>query len=260
MRHLGLWFYNLKNAPNGMAATNYYDDLFSRLIGDGVPQQIAVERVATAYLDGKPSPVGKKKLTKKERDSFFWASDVVKRCSHDAWDGEAMSLALARYLGQEPVAADGLVTRVAREAPEALIRAVRRSELVLKPHSPRRAELDQAGSESEAVGELCRVLDVFAGAHRERVLALEAHKSKLAELSVFDLLLYASLYAFEVLVPRNFNVKTPAPPSGANAQVAWDALSDLLAWKLAEGSTSSPKLTDDSIGRSIARHLRPVLF
>ena len=34
-----------------------------------------------------------------------------------------MSLALARYLGQEPVAADGLVTRVAREAPEALIRA-----------------------------------------------------------------------------------------------------------------------------------------
>lgn len=62
--------------------------------------------------------------------------------------------------------------------------------------SPRRAELDQAGSESEAVGELCRVLDVFAGAHRERVVVLEAHKAKLAELSVFDLLLYASLYAF----------------------------------------------------------------
>lgn len=241
-------------------ATNYYDDLFVRLIGDGVPQWIAVERVATAYLDGKPLPVGKKKLSKKERDSLFWASDVVKSCPSEAWGGEAMSLALARYLRQEAVAADGLVTRVAREAPEALIRAVRRSGLVLSPHSPRRIELDEAGPESEAVAELCRVLDVFTGAHRERVAALDAQKAKLAELSVFDLLLYASLYAFEVLVPRDFNVKAPVPPSGADVQVAWDALGDLLVWKFAESSTSSLKLTDESIGRSLARHLRPILF
>lgn len=241
-------------------ATNYYDDLFVRLIGDGVSQRIAVERVGTAYLDGRPLPVGKRKLTKKERDSLFWSSDVVKGCPPDAWGAEAMSLALARYLGQEPVTADRLVPRVAREAPEALIRAVRHSGLVLNPHSPRRAELDQAASECEAVAELCRVLDLFALAHRERVAALEAQKAQLAGLSVFDVLIYASLYAFEVLVPRDFTVKLPAPPSGADVQVAWDALSDLLAWKLAGASGSSLKLTDDSIGRSIARHLRPVLF
>ncbi|MBE7524452.1 MAG: hypothetical protein HS109_19020 [Burkholderiales bacterium] len=248
------------NARNGMAVTNYYDDLFSRLIGDGVPLPTVIERVAGSYLDGKPLPIGKKKLTKKERDSLFWASEVVKGCPPDAWPREAMSLALARYFGQEAVAADGLVTRVAREAPEALIRAVRRSGLVLSPHSPRRVELDQAGSESEAVAELCRVLDVFTGAHGERVAALEAQKVQLAALSVVDLLLYASLYAFEVLVPRDFKVKALAPPSRVDLELAWDALSDLLAWKLAEASTSSLKLTDDSIGRSIARHLRPVLF
>ena len=66
-------------------ATNYYDDLFVRLIGGGVSQRIAVERVATAYLDGRPLPVGKRKLTKKERDSLFWSSDVVKGCPPDAW-------------------------------------------------------------------------------------------------------------------------------------------------------------------------------
>lgn len=241
-------------------ATNYYDDLFVRLIGDGVSQRIAVERVGTAYLDGKPLPVGKRKLTKKERDSLFWSSDVVKGCPPDAWGAEAMSLALARYLGQEPVTADRLVTRVAREAPEALIRAVRHSGLVLNPHSPRRAELDEAASECEAVAELCGVLDVFTGAHRERVAALEAQKAQLAALSVFELLLYASLYAFEVLVPKDFNVKAPAPSSGADVQVTWDALGDLLAWKLAEAGTSSLKLTDDNIGRSLARHLRPILF
>lgn len=243
-----------------MAATNYYDDLFSRLIGDGVPLPAVIERVAGAYLDGKPLPLGKKKLTKKERDILFWASDVVKGCPPDAWGGEAMSLALARYLGQEPVAADGLVTRVAREAPEALIRAVRHAGLVLNPQSPRRVELGQAAYESEAVAEICRVLDLFALAHRERVVALEAQKAQLAELSVFDLLIYASLYSFEVLVPGDFKVKALAPPSRVDLELAWDALGDLLAWKLAEANASSLKLTDDSIGRSIARHLRPVLF
>jgi len=243
-----------------MATTNYYDDLCARLIGDGVPLPAVIERVAGAYLDGKPSPVGKKTLTKKERDSLFWASDVMKGCPPDAWSAEAMSLALSRYLGQEPVTADGLVRRVARAAPEALIRAVRQSGLVLKPHSARRAELDQVASESEAVAGICRVLDLFAPAYRERVAALEARKAQLAGLSVFDLLLYASLYAFEVLVPRDFTVKAPAPPSGADVQLAWDALSELLAWKLAGAASSSLKLTDDSIGKSNARHLRPVLF
>ncbi len=241
-------------------ATNYHDDLFSRLIGGGVPLPVAVERVAGAYLDGKPLQVGKRKLTKKERDSLFWSSNVVKECLPDSWNAEAMVLALARYLGQESVAAEGLVTRVAREAPDALTRAVRYSALVLKSHSPRRAELDRAASESEAVAKLCRVLDLFVLAHRERIAAVEVQKARLAGLSVFDLLIYASLYAFEVLVPRDFEAKAPIPPAGADLQLAWDALNDLLAWKLAGASISSLKLADDSIGKSVARHLRPILF
>ena len=163
-------------------APNYFDDLLLRLNGSGVPLPVAVERVATAYLDGKPLRVGKKKLTKRERDSLFWSSDVVKGCPPDAWNGEAMVLALARYLGQEIVAAEGLVTRVAREAPDALIRAVRYSGLVLKPHSLRRVELEQAAAEGEAVAEPCRVLDLFALAHRERVAAVEVQKARLVGL------------------------------------------------------------------------------
>ena len=52
----------------------------------------------------------------------------------------------------------------------------------------------------------------------------------------------------------------PAPPAGVDCQLAWDALSNLLAWKLAGASSPSLRLTDDSIGRSIAQHLRPLLF
>jgi hypothetical protein len=240
--------------------TNYYDDQFLRLSVGGVPLPIAVERVAGAYLDGKPLAVGKKKLSKKERDSLFWSSSAVKDCPPGSWNAEAMVLALARYLGQEPVAAEGLAARVAREAPDALIRAVRYSGLVLNPHSWRRAELKHAAAESEAVAELCPALDLFGLAHRERIVALGARLARLAELSVFDLLIYASLYAFEAPVPRDFKAKAPGPPAGGDLQLAWDALNHLLKWKLAGASSSSLKVADDSIGRSVARHVRPILF
>jgi len=243
-----------------MAATNYFDDVFLRLTSRGLRLPVAVEQAATAYVDGKPLRLGKKKLTRRERDSLFWSSNVVKNCPPDAWNTEGMVLALARYLGQEPVAAEGLMTRVAREAPDAMIRAVRYSRLVSNPHSPRRTELDQAAAESESLSELCRVLVLFAVAHRERVAAVEAQKARLAGLSTFDVLLYASVYAFGALVPRDFKAKAFVSPAGADLQVSWDALNDLLAWKLAGASGSSLKLTDESIGRSIADHLRPLLF
>lgn len=241
-------------------ASNYYDSQFARLSGDGVPLAVAYERVASAYLDGKPLGVGKTKYTKKERDSLFWSSDVVKDCPPAAWNTESMTLALARYFGQEPVTADGLAVRVACVAPDALIRAAKFSALVLNPQSQRRVELDHAASVSEAVAELCRVLDLFAVAHRERVAAVEAQKARLATLSVFELLIYASFYAFEVLVPTAFKAKMISPSARGDLELVWDALSDLLAWRLAGASLSSLKLTDDSIGRSLARHLSPILF
>ena len=241
-------------------STNYYDDLFVRLSQGGDTVPVAIPRVATTYLDGKPQLVGKKKITKKERDSLFWSSEAVKECPPDSWRAEAMVLALARYLGQVPVAVDGLAIRVAQEAPDALIRAIRFSGLVLNPGSPKRSEVEQAATGSESVAELCRVLDLFGVAHRERVAALETHKAELADLSVFDLLIYASLYAFELLVPRDSKAKVPASPASNELQLAWDALNDLLAWKLAGASSASLQLTDASIGRSAAKHLQPILF
>ena len=109
---------------------DYFDNLFLRLRDHGVPLPVAVERVATA-LDGKPLSVGKKKPSKKERDRLFWSSNVVKNCPAESWNADTMVLALARYVGQEAVAAEGLMARVAREAPGALICAVRYSRVVL---------------------------------------------------------------------------------------------------------------------------------
>ena len=61
-------------------------------------------------------------------------------------------------------------------------------------------------------------------------------------------------------MPRDFETRTPAPGTGTDLQVAWNAINDLLAWKLEGAEASSLKLTDADIGRSVATHLRPILF
>jgi len=250
---------NMTGTPGDASGRNYYDALFDRLsVRPSTP--LPVESVAEAYLDGKPQVLRKKRTTRRERDRLFWSSRPVIECPSDSWNSEVMVLALARYLGQEPVAAAGLVSRVAKVAPAALVRAVRYSGLVLNQHSPRRTELDEAAVGQAEVLELCRVLTIFDLAYRHRLATLHMQKALLSDLSAFDLLVYASLYAFERLVPRDFETRTLSPATSADSQVAWDAINDLLAWKLKGTEASSLKLSDDDIGRSVVAHLRPILF
>lgn len=239
---------------------NYYDDLATRALGQGHPLEEAIERAASAYLDGKPQTQGKRKLTRRERDNQFWLSRTVKNCPTSAWSTEPMVLALARYLSQEQLAVKGLVNAVAQIAPDALIRAVRYSGLVLNEQPLRRAELTLAGASCPAVRELCRVLDIFDQAHQLRVDAVQAEKDRLTHLSAFDFLLYASLYAFECLVGKDIAAMKARQATESRTELAWHAINDLLAWKLETADESSLKLNDADIGLSVARHLRPILF
>lgn len=247
-------------ASNNTTPRNYYDDLATHAVGNGHSIEAAIERAASAYLDGKPQTQGKRKLTRRERDSQFWLSRTVKDCPASAWTTETMVLALARYLSQEQLAVEGLINAVAQIAPDALIRAVRYSGLVLNRQSPRRAELTQTGASCPAVGELCRVLDIFGLAHRLRVAAVQIEKDRLTDLSTFDFLVYASLYAFECLVGNDIASMKAGQGDESRTELAWRAINDLLAWKLETTDESSLKLNDASIGPSLARHLRPILF
>lgn len=249
---------NMNLTPRRTSGGNYYDELFERASGSSVP--FAIESVAVAYLDGKPRLLRNQKTTKRARDGLFWSSRPVAECPPESWNSEFMVLALARYLGQEPVVAVGLLSRVAKVAPAALVRAVRYSGLVLNQHSPRRTELEEAAVGQAEVLELSRVLTIFDLAYRDRMATLHKQKTLLADLSIFDLLIFASLYAFEQLVPRDFGIPTVGSTTAVDSQVAWDAINDLLAWKLESEETSSLRLSGDDIGRSVAAHLRPILF
>ena len=247
-------------ADTGPQASNYFDRLLARAVADGRADSEARKLVFEAYLDGKPNRTGRQKWTRSDRDALFWSSRIVAECNEADWSAEPAVLALAGYLGQAKVSIPGLVRGLAGVAPIALVLAARRSELVLCADSPHRLELADAVGVNEALAELCRVLDIFTGAHRERVVELDRCKADLVDLSAFDLLALASLYGFEHLVPHNLTGKSAVESADERIESRWQAINQLLLWKLQTAPPKTAKLDDDSIGRSLQQHLVPLLF
>lgn len=232
---------------------------FQRLIDSGANASLAAEKTALAYLDSTPARNGKP-LTRAEHHAAFWSSSFLTDLPAQAWQSQAMMLALAQYMGQERVSNMAMLANLAAVAPDVLVRAVRCSGLVLMQHSPRRTELDLVAVSNPRIGELCKVLDLFDKAHRQRAIAVLMWQSMLAELSPLELLNYASLYAFEHWVPARFNQAGPSADAQANSSEDWDAVNDILLWKLANCADDSTRLTDAVIGAALAQHLSPFLF
>lgn len=241
-------------------AQTHYDRLYDEFVNLGESSTMAQELVAEAYLDGKPRARGKKKITRFERDTAFWTSEFLHAVPADNWKSHPLTLALARYFTQEQVSNSGLLAHIAAMAPDVVERAVRYSGLVLSQDSPRRFELAQISGLAPAILDLCRVLDIFGHAHRERVEAVNVLKDRLSELSPFDLIVYASLYAFEHLVSGYLDVPRRSEGADAQLQENWEAINELLTWKLTTAPESTLKLTEAAIASSLAEHFSPILF
>ncbi len=233
--------------------------MYVDLIESGELANVAMEKVVQDYLDGKPRNRAKKKITQGERNAAFWLSEFVNTVPVESWRSDLLTLALTRYLCQEKVANMELLGRIATVAPDAVCSAVRYAGLVLKPDSPWRIELDRIALTTPGVAELCCVLKIFGHAHSERIATVEKWKVALSALSPFELLIYSSLYAFEHLVPRRFDMPTMVEGADTWMQEAWDAINDLIIWKL-KTSDASVNLKEARIGPSLAKHLSPFLF
>lgn len=249
-----------KAAAAGPNESNYFDRLLARAAAEGKSAAEARKLAFEAYLDGKPNRTGQKKWTRSDRDALFWASRTVAECTAAEWSAETAVLALASYLSQTKVSLPGLVRRLAGLAPDALTLAARRSELVLTDDSPHRQDLAEAGADSNAVAEFCRVLDIFTGAHRQRLADLDRCRAVLSDLGAFDLLVLASLYAFEHLVPHDLFGKSAVESADERVEGRWHAINQLLLWKLATAPVGTTKLDEASLVRSLQKHLVPLLF
>lgn len=242
------------------AGGGYFDRLSRRLLDEGYSPFDARQAAFDAYLDGKPQASRKLKPTRHERDSWFWGSELVGRCGPEDWCTESGALVLARYLAQARVLIGGLVEGVARTAPQALVVAMRRARLVLTPDSPHLQDLRSASALSPDVEESLRVHDVLVAAHRERQVELARCQAAVADTTAFELLVLASLHAYEVLVPHSMTGQSFVEEHQGRLDVHWDAINDLLAWKLRDAPLESLTLVDERMGRSLKRYLSPLLF
>jgi len=105
--------------------------------------------------------------------------------------------------------------------------------------------------------EFIRVCHFFDQDNRERVAEVEIYRAPLIELSPLELLTYASLYAFEYLIPKEFSQDKNADNNVM--QATWDAINDALIWKLTT-TEDTFHISEKTIGNSLREHLSPFLF
>lgn len=242
------------------AGNDYFDQLHRRLLDSGRSPFEAHQAVFDAYLDDKPQAARQHKTKRADRDRWFWTSALLRECGPRDWGSEAGMLALARYLSQNENLVDGLADSLARTVPQALVTAMRRSRLVLRPDASHMSALRAASASSPLVNEALRVHDVLVAAHHERQGELERCKTALVDTTAFELLVLASLHAYQHFVPHSMSGKSAVEESGDRLDVHWAAINDLLAWKLRTAPLETLTLDDEHIGRSLKRYLSPLLF
>ena len=199
-------------------------------------------------------------MSRSGRDQLFWTSACVQAADAQDWRGEAMGLALTRYLAQDKVASPGLLGVLAQQAPIALTDAVRHSGLALRSDSPRRHELQQAAAQAPEIAELCRVLHILDEAHALRRDALARCQLAFEKVPIIELLAWGSLYAFEHLVPHGLHGSAAIEAQGMSVTSAWDAINELLLWKLRTGDRSTLRLNENDVAERVGPLFRDWLF
>lgn len=235
---------------------NAYQERYCEQIASGISGGDAAILVAEQYLDGKPRRSGKHKITQSERDAEFWSAKFLAQQPPEIWGLEVMVLALSRYLDQERIGAPHLLSSIAQSQPSTICRAIRYARMVYRPKLARLTELREIANFSSEIREQCLIVDIFVDAYELRQAEINKWQLVLADLSPFELLIYASLFAFEHLIP----VQLVGREWGTRDETTWYALTDLIAWKLTTSPDTRIRLSEKQIGVSMAKHLAPFLF
>jgi hypothetical protein len=245
------------------SSTNYYDAMYERERLAGASVQGAAELAAEAYIDGKPRTQGKHKLSEADRGNTYWSSEHLQQVPLDGWRADVMTLALARYLGQDRKCHFAGLESVAA-VPGLLRRAARLGGIVMRPDSSRRKELEALAPRFPEIAELCRILAIFDVAHGLRKIQVQKWQRILDDLSIVDLMLYASMFAFEQLVPKAFQNQgrqwVESPAERVWMELHWGAIADIFHWKLRHATKEKLTVTESGLGESLAAHLSPFIF
>ncbi|MCP3432550.1 nuclease-related domain-containing protein [Stutzerimonas stutzeri] len=221
----------------------YYQDQFAKYLQCYTPGE-ALNECLHDFLDQRPSG----KYSSRNRAAglasaqFWWASETVA-------EADLASQALARVLHFDDAIDIGLLSHLATHNADQLRWAVRYSKLFTRRDSPLWVHLRKscAGLQWQTFIDVCDRLIMRLEPFDQAILDAER---RLKSLSLLELLSYLSVLAYFRL----------ADARGDPAGMEWVAYERIIQRKLRTCTESDFRLSTDVLGRSLKRHLSPMLF
>ncbi len=234
-----------------------YEDRYDQFLKSGYSYIAATEACAHYYLDGKPFTKG---LTPLCRSMAFWNCGFWKNIPAAGFETKVVALALGRAI-HFGISNIYVLERIIQTAPELLKRGIRYSQLFLHPQSPLWPIIQRISpNTSEDFKDFLRVCDRLREILQTHDKIIKKLQFQLAELTVFEFLLYESLFAFKELVQEPTNAMEKNVERYQFDQEILDVLNQLLVWKLKTRPEKDFQLTDWYIAKSLRQHLMPLIF
>lgn len=233
----------------------YFDQIYTNLAAKSQSCDEAAFEVIDAYLAGKPTdPTKQKKINK---DALFWSSKFLWNASVKVLISNAFVLALARYFQRNYTSNINLLEHIAKIAPSAISKSIRRSEVVLKPKSDKWIEVKKLALViPNELTDLIEICEQFQYTHQQRLDLLSESLEPFKKLSIFELLSYSSLYSFRRFVEPTYGMDGEPISIDDNFR----AVRKIIEWKINISESTSYKLTERSIADSLKIHLSPIIF
>ena len=246
---------------------NIYQDHFLRLTDNGELVADSILKLMHRYLDGKPTKAGNRNLSAAERDLDFWVADFWDDVSAEVFETETFALVLARYLQQNKVTRSGWLQYLVCEAPTALRRAIRYSQVFLFPTELHWKEIKSLNID-QGLSEFINACNIIQSEHRKLENAIKSIEAELKRLTPMEILIYASLYAFQHLVLKlgqqelrpHLIEEHKARKSRNDFQRITDAINQILISKLKTSSDNDFFISERIIGESLRKHMASLLF
>lgn len=234
-----------------------YERHFENILGSTKSREQALESCTHYYLDGKPVRNG---LNVLKCSIAFWSCTFWQSMPEGYYNSALVAYALGRSF--HAGFADGKVLRhLHDQAPEILKRGIRYSQVFLQPDSlPWQQVLLLSKVENEDFLQfinVCQLLSEELNRYNQPIIDLQR---QLDELTIFEFLLYGSLFTFQNLVPDHFDSKTINENWVQLHQSVTDALNELLVYKLKTRDVKDLRLNERFLARSLKRHLIPLLL
>ncbi|MCI5188532.1 MAG: NERD domain-containing protein [Candidatus Electrothrix sp. AS4_5] len=235
----------------------FYENQYSKMLQSGSSETTAAKECVHQYLDGKPFIKG---LTSLDRSTALWNCSfwltLPKKCFGS--NTVALSLGRAIHFGLSDIPS---LERIIQLSPELLKRAVRYSQVFLRPKSPQWLHIIKLSANSSAdVKNFLKVCDCL----RENLIKydkiLEKLKAQLADLTIFEFLLYGSLFTFQNLASKNSEKVVSDEENYRKFQHVFENLNTLLQWKLTTRPENDFRLNERFLSTSLKNHLIPLVL